>query len=493
MRTVFVEPTFESWRLQARRLLQEGAVPAEVFFQTEGTEQNFFPGLFENVTTPASLDSSASTLPKLRVPADFIALAETVADHRDERKWDLLYRVLWRITHGEPHLLSMAIDSDMRELLTMEKGVRFDSHKMKAFVRFKKIEVQAGSGITDHYVAWHCPDHPIVRRVAPFFERRFRSMNWTILTPDHSVTWNGQELVYGPGVPISQAPKADDLEALWLTYYKSTFNPARIKLKTMTKEMPTRHWRTLPETRAIQDLLRESPERLLKMFQDQPRSASEFFPKLPEGEKATLEDLRKAAAGCRACGICEKATQTIFGEGPPDAQIVLVGEQPGDQEDLEGRPFIGPAGELLNRALRDAGLNRPGLYLTNAVKHFKWTPPSDPELTSRKRIHQRPSASEIAICKPWLSAELSLLRPKVLICLGVTAGQSVLGKTVKLGEERGRFHETAWTAHTFLTTHPSAILRMMDPDLKKAEYARFVSELKTATSVLQSPSPQISA
>lgn len=189
--------------------------------------------------------------------------------------------------------------------------------------------------------------------------------------------------------------------------------------------------------------------------------------------KATLARLRAAAAGCRACPLWKRGTQTVFGEGSPRARAVLVGEQPGNDEDLTGRPFVGPAGKLLDRALAEAGIDRSRVYVTNAVKHFKWVP------RGKRRIHEKPSFAEIAACLPWLEAELALVRPGVLVCLGATAAQALLGRQFRVSRERGRFVASPLAPVVMATVHPSAILRAPDDATRRREMRRFVGDLKT--------------
>ncbi len=195
-------------------------------------------------------------------------------------------------------------------------------------------------------------------------------------------------------------------------------------------------------------------------------------------EHLSLSALREAAAGCRACPLWERGTQTVFGEGARAAQVMLVGEQPGDQEDRQGRPFVGPAGKLLDQALEEAGIDRSLAYVTNAVKHFKWEP------KGKRRIHAKPSWTELAACRPWLEAELAVVEPNVLVLLGATAAQSLLGKQFRVTKERGRFVESDVAEHVLATIHPSAILRQRDDESRHAEYAAFVADLRPVARVL---------
>ena len=188
--------------------------------------------------------------------------------------------------------------------------------------------------------------------------------------------------------------------------------------------------------------------------------------------KASIEELRVAVQKCEGCDLYRHATQAVFGEGRAAPRLVLVGEQPGDKEDLAGHPFVGPAGVLLNQALEDAGIDRAEAYVTNAVKHFKF------EARGKRRIHKKPSAGEVTACKPWLDAELELLRPEVIVCLGATAAQSVIGKRHRLLQERGKFFTHPMAKTVTATVHPSAILRAVDPEERRAAYSAFVEDLK---------------
>src|SRR6266508_2907995 len=195
-------------------------------------------------------------------------------------------------------------------------------------------------------------------------------------------------------------------------------------------------------------------------------------------EHPTLERLRESAAGCRGCGLWRNATQTVFGEGTSHAEVIMVGEQPGDVEDRTGRPFAGPAGKLLDRALEEAGIDRREVYVTNAVKHFKWT------RRGKIRLHKKPTAEEIRACRPWLDAELEVLKPKVVVCLGATAAQALLGKDFKVSQRRGEFVESPLAEHVVATVHPSSILRAPDDETRHAEIARFAEELKKIAKVI---------
>ena len=195
-------------------------------------------------------------------------------------------------------------------------------------------------------------------------------------------------------------------------------------------------------------------------------------------DKPTLENVAAVAAGCTACDLYKRGTQTVFGEGPGKAAVMLVGEQPGDAEDLAGHPFVGPAGKLLDRALDQAGIDRTLVYVTNVVKHFKWEP------RGKRRIHAKPNAGEISACRPWLETEIALVKPHALVCLGATAAQALLGKGFKVSQQRGKLVESSLAPLVMATVHPSSILRARDDDARHEEMARFVADLKTLANAL---------
>jgi DNA polymerase len=203
------------------------------------------------------------------------------------------------------------------------------------------------------------------------------------------------------------------------------------------------------------------------------RSALDFFP-----EKISYTSLREASKGCMGCDLYKIGTQTVFGEGDVRAAVMFVGEAPGDNEDIEGRPFVGPAGKLFDKALAEAGIEREQAYLTNVVKHFKWT------LRGKRRIHEKPAAGEIRACLPWLGAEIQLVKPDILVCLGATAAQALIGKDFRVTKQRGMWMETEHAAKTIATIHPSAILRAPDPEIRERQYGEFVNDLKTIAAEL---------
>src|SRR6185312_787219 len=210
-----------------------------------------------------------------------------------------------------------------------------------------------------------------------------------------------------------------------------------------------------------------------RLTKDDSGSAAPLIPPNP-----TIKKLQEVARDCRACPLWKTGTQTVFGEGSRHAKVIFVGEQPGNDEDLAGKPFVGPAGKLLDKALVEAGIDRDEVYVTNTVKHFKWEP------KGKRRIHKKPNGREIAACRPWLEAELEVLKPKVLVCLGATAAQALLGKEFRVSQQRGQFVESELAEHAVATVHPSSILRAPDEETRHAEMARFIADLKKVARVI---------
>lgn len=469
MEQITFVPTFSGWQAAARRALAENLAPSEILWEEFGNAQPSLSLCEESEST------TGGEVRRYRVPKAFVGLANTVACHREANRWALLYRVLWRLTHGEPKLLEIVVDPEVYALLGIEKAVRHDVHKMRAFVRFRVVTHE---GQTWH-VAWFEPEHHIVEKNAPFFRDRFAQIHWSILTPERCVHWDGANLTFTGGVPKSEAPTEDAVEDLWRTYYGNIFNPARVKIHAMQAEMPKRYWKNLPEASLIPSLLHEAPHRVDQMISKSRQHSAQDFEPPPIPETTDLGKLRAAASKCEACPLYKKATQTVFGEGPRDAKLVFVGEQPGDQEDRAGHPFIGPAGQLLDRALEEAGIDRQTAYVTNAVKHFKWEP------RGKRRLHQKPSARDIAACRPWLVAELQAIEPKVLVLLGSTAAQSVLGPQVRVLRDRGHAMASDYCEKTFVTVHPSSLLRAPDEEARERNYAEFFADLKKVAKLLR--------
>ena len=472
------ETDFEGWRAGARAALADGLSPESVEWGVPGA----MPALLE----PVERRGAPVTAP--RVPKEFVERAERVVCHRDPSRFARLYGLLHRL-QSVPALLGDASDPDVKWLNDCDKAIRRDVHKMHAFVRFRKVgERPDRVGDTrEVFVAWFEPQHRIITLGVPWFHRRFVGMDWTILTPDGCASWDGKQLLFAPGVDKSAAPQSDMMEDAWRTYYGNIFNPARLKIGAMMSEMPKLYWDNLPEAELIPSLVRSASERGRGFLDAAPTSPNIRTDKVSVmAEHLELDDnlnitslaeAEKRAAFCQRCELYEDATQTVWGVGPQDAPVMFVGEQPGDQEDLAGEPFIGPAGQLFNECLEEAGIDRGRTYVTNTVKHFRFTQ------RGRRRIHEKPQVKHIKACNVWLDLERTLVRPEVIVCLGTTALRGVLGKATTLKSVRGEVLELDATnerpaARVVGTVHPSFLLRVPDPAIAREARAGFIADLQ---------------
>jgi probable DNA metabolism protein len=468
------ETDLDGWRSAARELWNGGVAP-------EAVAWSVLPPLFASSpvtpTPTTSASASASARAGKTAPRLFLQLAASVLCHRSPERFALLYRLLWRI-EAEPRLLALTTDPDVAQALAMDKAVRRAAHKMKAFVRFRLVE----GAQPETFLSWFEPVHHVARRTAPFFVDRFANMRFSILTPDISVHWSGEALNFGPGASRADAPLEDAVEDDWRAYYASIFNPARLKVRAMQSEMPKRYWRNLPEAALIPALIEQARERTHAMVEADPTQPRKRAPRRPDpvAEKEN-PDIGIALRACRRCELWRGATQAVRGEGPQTASLMLVGEQPGDQEDLAGRPFVGPAGQVLDKALAEAGLVREQIYITNAVKHFKNEP------RGKRRLHRTPTAGEVVACRWWLGQERAALAPRVILALGATAAHAVLGRPVPIHASRGQAFDLGAGTVCLVTVHPAYILRLPDALARTAAHAHFVRDLRLARGTLEGP------
>jgi DNA polymerase len=450
---------FAFWRERARGLVQCHVPPDRVSWIEPGETGDLFA-----VGGPSPGDQSLpvppADAPPLRVSQRFMTIARSAALHTDPARFGLLYQVLWRLQRN-PRLMEDKADPQVRRLEELAKAVRRDAHKMHAFVRFREVQQDDG---TPHYVAWFEPDHHIVRAEAAFFMRRFANMRWSILTPRGSVHWDGEVMHQGPPAHRSDAPQGDPVEDLWRSYYAAIFNPARLKVSAMLSEMPKKYWKNLPEAELIPQLIAGAQAREAQMV---------AAGSLDMGERpSTLEAVGTAIHACRNCPIGSLDNRAVMGEGPLNAPLMIVGEQPGDQEDQAGRPFVGPAGQLLDQYLERAGIDRASAYVTNAVKHFKFA------VRGKHRLHQSPTAKEIDTCRWWLDAERDLVKPRLVLALGASAARGLLGRTVSISKARGAPLALADGTELWVTAHPSYLLRL-DGEARAAQAALFAADLAT--------------
>lgn len=476
--------SFDAWRSTVRMLLAQ-RIPPHAVQWTDASESADLFSVQTSQEAPGALDKSdvASASQRecspLHIPREMMEMLRTAACFRSTDRWAFLYRVVWRWDAGERETLSAA-DEDGRRLHAMIKAVRREVHDMHAYVRFRESANDAGP----RFVAWHEPAHDVLPQVAQHFARRMGKTTWMIATPDASVLWDGVELHYAG--PLMQGPANidDGGESLWLTYYRSIFNPARLNTRVMQNHVRARFWKNLPEGAVVPEMVANASAGARRVGQAQqvaqrhgaviPIAPARAQPQRPV--PTTLDQ-------CRRCELWRHATQAVRGVGPDDAQIMLVGEQPGDQEDIAGAPFIGPAGQLLDQVLEQSGVTRRALYLTNAVKHFKWEP------RGKRRLHKTPGQLEIMACRHWLQEEIARIRPKVVVALGSTALKSLLGtQSVNLGAALGKpfQHEGYWIIAVY---HPAYALRVPEEQARTSAVQVMVEGLRLAKNLLAQREP----
>lgn len=452
--------THTVWRAAARIAISHRIPPEKI-------DWNGGENLFEGEQLPDWAGAHEA-----RVHRDFFRFAGSVIWHSAPERFCLLYQALWRLDRHDGAPLSQA-DPLGRKLGLMAKSVSRDIHKMHAFVRFREIPVE---GERRSFGAWFEPEHNTLEPGSAFFVKRFADMDWVIATPRLTARYEDNMLSYEFGGKRPDIAE-DASEGLWATYFANTFNPARIKLDAMRSEMPKKYWKNLPETRLIPSMLADAEARVQRMREagaSKPRPGSaavstRYRSTLPApiDLPANLYEARLAAMQCRRCGLCEAATQAVWGEGDPHARIMIVAEQAGDHEDLAGRPLVGPAGQLLRRLITGAGLTPETVWLTNAVKHFKFTS------RGNKRLHRKPNRTEIEHCRWWLGLEMAFISPRITLALGASAAFALTDDGSPVSERRGLIEPGLHGGPVLISWHPSYILRTPD----HTEQARLRREL----------------
>ncbi|MBV7408570.1 UdgX family uracil-DNA binding protein [Maritimibacter sp. DP1N21-5] len=461
--------TFEAWRDAARALLLARVTPEEVSWSMGEVAPDLF-------ARDSPLPDAEGTV---TVPREFLQLARQAVWHRDPERFARLYTLLWRV-QCEKRLIGDRGDPLVAKLNAMAKEVGRDKHKMTAFVRFRETGDPAAP--RRQFAAWFEPTHFIVEPTAPFFAKRFGDMDWSIFTPDLSVHFDGTlnfaECAAKPPFP------EDATEDLWRTYFRNIFNPSRLMPKAMQSEMPKKYWKNMPEAGLIPELITTAPARARAMAEAMPTIAPARAARVGEAvrqaqalREAGQDAFEVALAGCRRCPLWENATQAVPGEGPLDARLMFVGEQPGDREDLTGRPFVGPAGQLFDETLEGAGIDRDKVYVTNAVKHFKFVP------RGKRRLHQNPNRDEIEHCKWWLGLERERVQPELIVAMGGTALESLTGSRRDILKRRGGVEALGDGTPLFVTVHPSFILRIPDRVRQEEERDRFRADLERLRSL----------
>jgi uracil-DNA glycosylase len=473
---------FATWRALARERLAAAIRPEDAawsdwknpsLFTTDITvaHANIVGATGDERRTPGSAGSGAREWTPL-VSRELLTLLESLACYRDASRWDLMYRLIWRVVNENRSLLQNDADLDVRTARSWSQAVSQDVHKMHAFVRFHETLTDEGN---PSYVAWFEPSHEILRHAVPFFEKRFGNMRWTIATPDGAAVWNGVQTSFIDSPGRCFLPREDATHELWRTYYRNICNVARVNARTMQREMPQRYWRHLPEAAEIKPILQNHP-RVLHATLRSAAVADSNASRIPQAIAKTLEQILPTADSpktCRRCNLWQRATQAVAGEGPKDARIMLVGEQPGDEEDIRGRPFVGPAGQVLDDALMKAGLAREALFITNAVKHFNWEP------RGKRRLHVKPQQHQIRACSTWLDREIAAVSPRLIVALGATAIRALTGSSLTIEEARRSALHSASGIPVVATYHPSAILRAPD-DRKRILAEALIEDLGAA-------------
>ncbi|WP_171020535.1 UdgX family uracil-DNA binding protein [Cupriavidus sp. 2SB] len=452
---------YASWREWALRALSQGLPPEAVPWDAGGEASTSTPGqlsLGMDAAPAVAASHSGAAIQAVRISRELAALLRDAAQHRAAQRWAFLYRVLWRWAQGDRAVASAA-DEDGARLYAMAKAVRRAQHDMIAYVRFQErrpdMRVGAGDDLPQ-YLAWYEPDHDVLAYAAGHFARRMGEATWWIGTPDGAATWDGREVRYSAAPPDPGAFRAgaDQIEPLWMAYYKNIFNPARLNEAALHQHMPVRFWKGLPEAALIPAMIADARNGAQRV--GQAATVGSMRGKQVAVDAAQALPVRPVPTSldqCRRCDLWRHATQAVPGRGPDTAPIMVVGEQPGDQEDLSGEPFVGPAGQVLDAALRGVGVSRDSLYLTNAVKHFKWM------ARGKRRMHKTPGQREVEACAHWLDEELARVRPRVIVTLGATALGAVVRQKIRLADAMAapmRLGDT-WIVATW---HPSYALRV---------------------------------
>lgn len=470
-----VVQTFAQWRDAARALIARGVAPASVEWLSDADDGDLFSA--PDVSEPEP--ETPVTASELRLPRQLIDMLEHAACFCAADRWSFLYKVVWRWHKGERDVVSPA-DVDGARLHAMVKAIRREQHDMHAYVRFRERSAEQGA---PRFVAWFEPVHDVLPQVARHFARRMGAISWMIATPRATMLWDGEQLHEAPPLLRGAADIDDAGEALWLTYYRSIFNPARVNADLLRSHIPSRFWKNLPEGAIVPAMVSAANNGERRTGQTHTvgqRDGATTIAILP----ARAQPQREAPTTldeCRRCSLWEHATQAVAGTGPggPGAvRLTLVGEQPGDHEDLQGKPFVGPAGAVLDQALRDAGIARESVYLTNAVKHFKWEP------RGKRRLHKTPAQREVAACRHWLEQELNEVRPQVVVALGSTALKSVLddgSASLSAVIDTPQRHEGRWVVGVY---HPSYVLRAPDEATRRNAYQVIVAGLRQALRLL---------
>lgn len=430
----------DEWRAAARALLLAAVPPEEVTWVDPAQPHD----LFDHPEPPPAVTRRKVGV----VPKRFLAWAAAAICHKDPDRFALLYSLLWRLQKDRT-ILFKRDDTDVGKLHRRVEAVMAETKRMKEQLLFRRAVAADGhKGVA----AWFEPRHYVLERVAPHFVRENGREEWVIATPYRTAFWDRRALSFGPGRNLPER----SFEGIAPNAPRNRTPAHRIAISEGPESGEAEMVRTESEL-PVRQARRPAAPREIETIDDE--------------EIVSLADARAAVQGCMRCPLYQFATQAVFGEGPARADIMFVGEQPGDQEDLQGRPFVGPAGRIFDTALKKVGIERKSVYVTNAVKHFKFQP------RGKKRLHQRPNAGEVQACKFWLNLEREFVRPKLIVALGATAVQSLLGRSATISKLRGdpvQLEDGTWM---YVTIHPSYLLRLRTGGDYAAEQAKLEVEL----------------
>ncbi|KIG03439.1 UdgX family uracil-DNA binding protein [Caballeronia concitans] len=490
MKSVILDPSFAAWRTVARSLVTEGVAPEDVLWRESAASAT----VFGTIAPPCGpVDPNA---PKpVKIAREFLAMLETAACYRARDRWPFLYKVLWRWTQGDRAVASPE-DADGHRLNRMIEAVQVEESKMRKTLRFRHRDASLGP---PEFISWCEPVHDLLEHAAMHFATRMGSATWMIATPHGAAFWDGallrvdrtsepeeKPMDFGESADSmsGEAVSGDAIEALWLAYYESTFAPALENAVEMASHMPVRYWKSPPNERADPALIARADPYTRR--DREPRNVPDDM-EVPlntdlEPLKGTSLKAPPSLDACKRCSLWRNATQAVPGTGPDNARVMLVGEQPGDSEDREGTPFVGAAGKLLDDAIREAQLTRESLFLTNAVKHFKWDEQAQEAGGDKERLLVTPSQREREACRYWLDEELTRIAPKVVVALGATALKALTGHRTALSEYLGKTieHKGRIVVPTY---HPSYLLRLTDEKVREEVFGTIVEALVFAQQI----------
>jgi len=420
---------WSGWRQAARQLVLAGIPPNEVTWSVGGDS-----------------DALPEATGAFHLPRSLVGLAAHAFQAREVERFGLLYSLVWR-AHGGERIMEDVTDPDLTLARRLALAVRADAHRMRTHVRFLPVSEDGRS----RYLGWYAPAHYVLPANAQLIAQRFPDLTWSIVTPDGAAHWDGTTLRFGAGV---RSIEDDATLQVWWDQFGADLLHDAVEGSSVPPAEDVDEAPRPPDRPAVGPVV------------------------LPSAASPALLETAREAAGCERCPLHGPATQTVFGEGPAGATVMFVGEQPGDQEDVIGRPFVGPAGQMMDRALEEAGIDRRIVYVTNAVKHFKFVP------RGKRRIHQTPEVSEIEACRFWLDLEREQVKPKLIVLMGGSAARTATGRAVTISRERGRPITLPDGQMAFVTVHPSFLLRIPDEDGKKREYAAFVRDLRAVRELM---------